>query len=133
MTTLFFDFDVGLGFSTAKLRDSVSLSPSVAIFDEEDPLAEETVESDDGYSFDSGMAFMVPFNFEVGLISMRRSYNLRGLGIFFRGGYRIEGNYAYTGSKSASSSQGAAEEKLELGYERMEIRHAPFVMLGSVF
>ena len=113
VTAPFVDADAGFGISTARLDVPVTVA-------EGDPI-------------DSATAIMVPFNVEVGGVILRRSHKLRGLGWYTRVFYRTEGSWAGTSAKPGDKDEAVDEDRITVGYDRLEIRHGPYLDVGLVF
>jgi hypothetical protein len=89
------------------------------------------------------MGIMLPFNVEAGLILLRRSHTLRGLGFWLRAGYRAEGSLTGSNARPEDrTTDGGGDEEDEededsesfnVGYNRTELRHGPFLSAGIVF
>ncbi len=114
----FFDFDLGIGVSTALLDGSISVPAADGI---------------PGESFSQTSTVFFPYNVELGFLMQRRSYKLHGVGGYVRTGYRGEGNLTGIVSRSTDREEAPEEHDMSLRYSRNELRHGPFFQMGVVF
>jgi len=118
----FLDADLGFGFCNAKFTDEHEYKMPG---DQRDKVITQKI--------DNSLQFMLPFNFEGGLLYYKRYYAAYGFGWYARGGYRLEGSYAGKNDKPSDKDEAAEESSLVATFQRTELRHGPFFNLGIVF
>ena len=109
----FLDFDVGVGFSIADLQG-----------------AQTSTQED----IDTALALMLTFNVEIGVLLYRRFYSMYGLGLFARLGYKADGDFTGDSARPGPRDEDSIDSSdVSARYNRILIRHGPFIDLGIVF
>lgn len=114
----FLDGDVGIGVTTANLLDDVTLL---------------VPEGDDVEEVDRASDLLLMGQAEAGYLLQRRSKKLRGLGVWARGGYRVEGFSNGSAAFPGEEDEPVEEDNTRVSFSRYELRHGPFVQGGLVF
>jgi hypothetical protein len=78
--------------------------------------------------------FMIPFNLEVGVLAYKRWHGLYGFGGYVRLGYKLSGNFTgLAGKPSDRDDDDRDDDDVTARYNRIALRHGPYIDIGLVF